>query len=173
MIYQGVRLQMTSIGDIYSSAIAEIRQGLVQCGATRQLPSELSGQIRDLGETHTLYASAPAVFKPCIQAALEHIGARADVFPQGPSSPPAAVVAQGLMNTFSGINDQLLVAMFLGGGMPSRGSEFVGIHFAPSLSAKRQVFMEASPNGAQLWTKIKYNKVGHPASCYALTCSSC
>lgn len=160
MIYQGVRLQMTSIGDIYSSAIAEASQLLTKCGATQPLPHELSKKIHDLGDQHTIYSSAPSVIQPRMASALTWISARQDVFPDGPLSPPAAVVAHELMNDFSRINDLLHVAMFLGGGMPSRGSEFVGIHFAPTVSTSRQVFMEASPNGARLWTNITYNKVG-------------
>jgi hypothetical protein len=52
-----------------------------------------------------------------------------------------------------------MLAMFIGGGMPSRGTEFISIAIAPRSMVRRHVFLESSSKGPRIRTKIAYNKV--------------
>jgi hypothetical protein len=159
MIYQGVGIELDSIGKVYQHAMKKIRQGMELARAGDPLPEDFCQHIHDPGDTASFFAAAPMVTQPIMESSLRRMLDNKDLFPGGSHSPPVVGVARTKLKEFHAINLNLMLAMFLGGGMPSRGSEFISIGIAPRSMVPRHVFLESSRNGPRIRTRITYNKV--------------
>jgi hypothetical protein len=71
------------------------------------------------------------VTQPLMESSLRRMLNDKDLFPGGPGSQLVVGVAQEKLKEFHAINLNLMLAMFIGGGMPSRGTEFTSIAIAP------------------------------------------
>jgi len=156
MIYQGVEIEIDSVGKIYNAAMEELQKGLDLAGAAAPLPGDFCTHIHDPGNTASFFAAAPIATQPLMEMSLRQVLKNRDLFPCGPASRPVVGVAQQRMKEFHAINLNLMLAMFIGGGMPSRGSEFISIAIAPCSMVPRHVFLESSRKGPRIRTRIAY-----------------
>ena len=62
------------------------------------------------------------------------------------------------LKEFHAINLNLMLTIFIGGGMPSQGTEFTSIAIAPHSMVSCHIFLESSPKGPRICTRITYNK---------------
>jgi len=159
MIYQGIEIELDSIGKVYQAAMEKIQSGLDLACAAAPLPEDFCKHIHDPGNTASFFAAAPMVTQPLMESSLRRMLNDKDLFPGGPGSQLIVGVAQEKLKEFNAINLNIMLAMFIGGGMPSRGTEFISISIAPSSMVPRHVFLESSPKGPMIRTRIAYNKV--------------
>jgi hypothetical protein len=159
MIYQGVEIELDSIGKVYQAAMKKIQRGMELACAADPLPEDFCSHIHDPGDTASIFAAAPMATQPLMESSLRRMLNDKDLFPGGPGSPLVVGVAQQKLKEFHAINLNLMLAMFIGGGMPSRGTEFISIAIAPRSMVRRHVFLESSSKGPRIRTKIAYNKV--------------
>ena len=158
MIYQGVEIELDSMGKIYKSAMEKLRKGVDSAGATPLL-DDFCKHIHDLGDGTSFFSAASAVTRPLVESSLQRMFRNEDLFPSGPGSPLVVGVAEEKLKEFHAINLNLMLAMFIGSGMPSQGTEFTSIAIAPHSMAPRHIFLESSPKGPRIRTRITYNKV--------------
>jgi len=158
MIYQGIELELDSIGKVYQAVMEQIRSGLALARAAGPLPEDFCKHIHDPGDTASFFAAAPAATQPLMESSLRRMLSDKDLFPGGPGSQHVVGVAQQKLKELHAINLNLMLAMFIGGGMPSRGSEFTSIAIAPRSMVPRHIFLESSRKGPRVRTRIAYNK---------------
>jgi len=135
---------------------------LEDIGATEDLPADYTGHGDD-GQIASVLQSNPSVVQARMKAStLALLERNEGLFsPVGPSGKAQIVRAKAeqWLKTAHELNDAILLAMWLGGGMPSRASEFTTILYSSDKSVDRQLFVEPSANGPLLRTCISYNKV--------------
>ena len=139
------------MGKIYKSAMEKLRKGVDSAGTTA-LPDNFCKHIHDLGDGTSFFSAA------LIESSLRRMFRNKDLFPGGPGSPLVVGIAEEKLKEFHAINLNLMLAMFIGGGMPSRGTEFTSIAIAPHSMVPRHIFLESSPKGPRICTRITYNK---------------
>jgi len=159
MIYQGVEIELDSIGKVYQAAMEKIQRGMDLVCAAAPLPEDFCKHIHDPGDAASFFAAAPMATQPLMDSSLRRMLNDKDLFPGGPGSQLVVGVAQQKLKEFHAINLNIMLTMFIGGGMPSRGTEFTSIAIAPRSMVPRHVFLESSRKGPRIRTRIAYNKV--------------
>ena len=175
MIYQGIEIELDSIGKVYQAAMEKIQSGLASACAAAPLPEDFCKHIHDPGDTASFFAAAPTATQPLMESSLRRMLNDKNLFPGGTSSQLVVGIAQQKLKEFHAINLNLMLAMFIGSGMPSRGTEFTSIAIAPRSMVPCHVFLESSCKGPRIRTRITYNKVRIcvPSSCVPVVLTLC
>jgi hypothetical protein len=164
MLYKGTRINTGDIGRICEAFVDGIRSGLESLGATDPLPKEFD-TVCDDGKAQTILQCAEEFLAQRVQDTLTEFVTDSDVFRRDGTSTGdpvfVASAAQKYLQEAHALNDNILGAMFLGTGMPSRASELTTILYCGDSLVDRQLFVEPSPDGPIIRSRVSYNKVAY------------
>jgi hypothetical protein len=161
MLYKGTRINTGDIGCICEAFMNGIRSGLESLGATNPLPKEFENPCDD-GTANTIFQCAEEFLPDRVRNTLTKFVTTNNVFRRDGDTGELVFVASAAleyMQKAHAINDNILGAMFLGTGMPSRASELTTILYCGDSLVDRQLFVEPSPDGPIIRTRVCYNKV--------------